>query len=43
MKIGIVVGAVIVGIGAGFLGGIVAIVRGCEVLNEYISKRNRFN
>lgn len=40
MKIGIVVGLVIVGIGICFLCGICAVIKGCEVLNEHIAEGN---
>ena len=40
MKIGIIIGLIIVGIGTCFLCGICAIAKGCEVLNENIAKWN---
>ena len=39
IAISVVVFAVL-GLGACFLGGIIAIVKGCEVLNERIAKGN---
>lgn len=35
-----VAGFAVLGLGVCFLGGIIAIARGCEVLNEHIAKRN---
>ncbi len=35
-----IVGFVVLGLGACFLGGIIAIAKGCEVLNEHIAKGN---
>lgn len=40
MKIGIVAGLVVVGIGICFLCGVCAVVKVGEVLNEYITKWN---
>ena len=38
MTVGIIIGVIVVGIGIGFFTGMIIIAKGCEVLNERITK-----